>query len=829
MSQNPPITNITENYTPETIEPKTRQYWEDNQSFATTINPEHPPENKFYCLSMLPYPSGNLHMGHVRNYSLGDVITRYQRLLGKTVMQPMGWDAFGLPAENAAIKHEVAPQTWTVKNISHMRDQFKSLGLGYDWTREISTCDPSYYKWEQLFFTQLYDKGLIYKKESEVNWDPIDQTVLANEQVIDGRGWRSGALIEKRKIPQWFVKITDYADQLLNDLDKLDKWPEQVRTMQKNWIGKSTGLEIDFKLLDNKLLDNSKSNINQISVFTTRADTIFGATYLSISPNHPLALEISKNNSNIKNFIEACNQASTQESELETQEKKGLFTELYAENPLSKKPIPIWIANFVLLNYGTGAVMSVPGHDQRDYEFATKYDINILQVIKPNNNINNNSAHTGDGVLINSSDFNGLTNKQAKQKISEDLVKDNIARYQTNYRLRDWGVSRQRYWGTPIPMINCEKCGTMPVPEDQLPVMLPEDPIFDKETNTLKAPESFYQTTCPKCNNQAQRDRDTLDTFFESSWYYARYCCFDQHEAMLDKRADHWCPVDQYIGGIEHAVLHLLYARFFHKLLRDFKYVSSDEPFKALLTQGMVLKNGIKMSKSKGNTVDPKELINKYGADTVRLFTLFAAPPEQSLEWSDSGVDGSFKFLKKLWLFAFNNKEYISNINKNNIKTPEPIDKDYSNIQKILQQATRDMDKLQFNTVVSASMKLFNILKDTKSKECIYHGFKILLVILSPFTPHICHTLWQSLKYGDDILKTSWPKFDEKLLAKQTSTIIIQVNGKKRGDLSIEPNTSQEEIEKLALAIDAVKVQTDNKTIRKVIYIPNRLLNIVAN
>jgi leucyl-tRNA synthetase len=811
-------------YNPNKIEQQAQKYWHDFKCFETPIDLNTPPKNKFYCLSMLPYPSGNLHMGHVRNYSIGDAISRYQRLLGKTVMQPMGWDAFGLPAENAAVKHEVPPKEWTIQNIHQMREQFRQLGLGYDWQREISTCDPTYYKWEQAFFIKLYENNLVYRKESEVNWDPIDKTVLANEQVIDGKGWRSGAVVEKRKIPQWFIKITDYADQLLEgiDSDNLKKWPEQVKTMQKNWIGKSNGLEIDFNLSQNV------SDISKIRVFTTRPDTIFGATYLCISPDHALSQSLAKDNPKINEFIQECKKAGTQESTLETQEKKGLFTGLYVENPLNKEKMPVWIANFVLVTYGTGAVMSVPAHDIRDHEFAKKYDLPITQVID-NKDINSidtdTTAYTGDGVLINSANFNNLKNQEAKEKISHELVNLNIAKQTTNYRLRDWGVSRQRYWGTPVPMINCSSCGVVPVPEEQLPVMLPETPLFDQESGTLKAPDSFYETSCPKCGQGATRDSDTLDTFFESSWYYARYCCFDQHQSMLDDRVNHWCPVDQYVGGIEHAVMHLLYARFFHKLLRDFGPVKSDEPFNALLTQGMILKDGAKMSKSKGNTVDPKELIEKYGADTARLFVLFAAPPEQSLEWSDSGVDGSFKFLKKIWAFSMEHKE---NIFKNK-SCEAPRNKDYSQIQKILQQATFDMEKQQFNTVISASMKLFNILKESKDQACIYHGLRILLLILSPFTPHICHILWQDLKYGDDILSSSWPKVDAKLLSEQNVNIIIQVNGKKRAELSASPGTQKEDIEKLALEIPSVKVQTNDKTIRKIIYVPNRLLNIVAN
>ena len=617
------------------IEQSAQAYWEANQSFAASETSDKP---KYYCLSMFPYPSGRLHMGHVRNYTIGDVLSRFHKMKGFNVMQPMGWDAFGLPAENAAIKHETAPAKWTYENIEHMKTQLKQLGLGVDWNREIATCKPEYYKWEQWLFTELFKKGLIYKKTSTVNWDPVDGTVLANEQVIDGRGWRSGALVEKREVPQYFMKITAYAEELLNDLDTLDGWPEQVKTMQRNWIGISFGCEVEFPIV---------GQTGNLKVYTTRPDTLMGATYVAVAAEHALATQAAQNNPALADFIAECKRGSVAEADVATAEKKGMATGLFVTHPLNGEKLTVWVANYVLASYGEGAVMAVPAHDDRDFEFANKYGLAIKAVIQKTDD--DTLPMTDHGVLFNSSTFDGLNFDQASDAISAALSADNLGKKRTQYRLRDWGISRQRYWGCPIPIVHCACCGEVPVPVEQLPVVLPEDVIMDGVGSPIKKDASFYETTCPTCGGKATRETDTLDTFFESSWYFARYASFDSHTAMVDERANYWLPVDQYVGGIEHAILHLLYARFFNKLMRDVGLIKNDEPFINLLTQGMVLKDGTKMSKSKGNTVDPQELIDNYGADTARLFMMFAAPPEQSLEWADSGVEGANRFLRRLW------------------------------------------------------------------------------------------------------------------------------------------------------------------------------------
>jgi len=649
---------ISEHYHPDKIEKLVQDFWQQNNSFAVN---EKSDKQKFYCLSMFPYPSGRLHMGHVRNYTIGDVISRYQRMLGKNVLQPMGWDAFGLPAENAALKNNVAPGKWTRENIDYMRQQLKELGFAYDWDRELATCDADYYKWEQWLFTQLYDKGLVYKKTAAVNWCPNDQTVLANEQVIDDCCWRCGETVEKKEIPQWFMKITAYADELLEDLQKLGGWPEKVRTMQHNWIGKSRGVEIKFDIAD---------STEVLKVFTTRPDTLFGVTYLAIAAEHPLALAVSKKHSNIVNFIAECSAMGTAEKTIETAIKKGIDTGLKAIHPITGDRIPVFIANFVLMGYGEGAVMSVPAHDQRDWEFAKKYGLQIKQVITVESNNDHavnfdKSAFTAKGILIDSGEFTDLTSDVAFDEIAKYLEKNNNGKIKTNYRLRDWGISRQRYWGSPIPIINCEQCGEVTVPKKDLPVILPENVTLDGVNSPIKSMPEFYSVNCPQCGAKAKRETDTFDTFMESSWYFARYCNPDNTESMLDARAQYWLPVDHYIGGIEHAILHLLYARFFLKLMRDEGLIDIDEPFKKLLTQGMVLKDGSKMSKSKGNTVDPQKLIKSYGADTARLFMMFAAPPEQSLEWSDTGVEGAFRFLRRLWklVYLHQNSEYNNVVN----------------------------------------------------------------------------------------------------------------------------------------------------------------------
>ncbi|MBK2095037.1 leucine--tRNA ligase [Francisella philomiragia] len=804
------------------IEQQAQKYWRENNSFKAV---EDKNKEKFYCLSMLPYPSGTLHMGHVRNYTIGDVIARYQKMQGKNVLHPMGWDAFGLPAENAAIKHKKSPYEWTKSNIAYMRSQLDSLGFSFDWSREIATCDESYYKWEQWFFIQLYKKGLAYRKNSVVNWDPVDQTVLANEQVVDGRGWRSGALIEKKEIPQWFLKITDYADELLKDINQLDGWPEAVKTMQTNWIGKSKGLTVKFKI---------QNSDKEIEVFTTRPDTLMGVSYLGIAPEHPLALEEAKTNSQLKSFIDECKRISTMEADLATQEKKGFKTSIQAIHPISGKTVNVWVANFVLMGYGSGAVMSVPAHDQRDWEFAQKYNIALKQVIKPSDNKSkldlDKEAFTEKGILINSGEFDGLNFKSAYQAIKKYLFDNDKGYETTNFRIHDWGISRQRYWGCPIPMIHCNDCGLVPEKEENLPVKLPTNVTLTEAGSPLKDIPEFLNVACPNCGKPATRETDTFDTFFESSWYYARYTC-PTADKMLSEEANYWLPVDKYIGGIEHAIMHLLYARFFHKLMRDQGLVTSDEPFKNLLTQGMVLKDGAKMSKSKGNTVDPQELIDKYGADTVRLFSMFAAPPEQSLEWSDTGVDGANKFLRKVYNYAYTNKEILAkNITIDVTKLSKNDKKARYEIYANLKQAIFDFDKSQFNTVVSACMKILNTLNnyDNLSDSVKLEGFSILLRILSPFTPHICHYLWQQIGLGEDILHTQFPTVDDIALEKDEFLLVVQINGKVKVKLELDASLTKEQVEQEVLSDEHIKTFIEDKQIVKVIYVPQKLINIVV-
>ena len=812
-------------YTPLEIESEAQQYWKEHKSFEVI---EDTSKEKYYCLSMFPYPSGRLHMGHVRNYSIGDVISRFQKMQGKNVMQPIGWDAFGLPAENAALKNKVPPAKWTYENIDYMRDQLTQLGFGYDWSREIATCHPKYYKWEQWLFVKLFEKGLVYKKNAVVNWDPVDQTVLANEQVINGRGWRSDALIEKKEISQWFMRITDYADELLDSLDKLDGWPEAVKTMQRNWIGKSTGLEISF----------NRQGADSLKIYTTRPDTLMGVTYLAIASEHPLALQAGKSNSEVQKFIEECRTMETSEAAMETMEKKGANSGLTCTHPITGEDVPIWIANFVLMGYGTGAVMSVPAHDQRDFEFAKKYAIPMLEVVKPKEgeHVASESAFTDKGVLCNSGEFNGLNFEQAFEAIAKKLELENLGEKQNNYRLRDWGVSRQRYWGCPIPIINCAKCGSVAVPEKNLPIILPENVAFDGVGSPIKKMPEFYETTCPTCGGKAERETDTFDTFFESSWYFARYACADNDEAMLDERADYWLEVDQYIGGIEHAILHLLYARFFSKLLRDEGLIKHDEPFKNLLTQGMVLKDGAKMSKSKGNTVDPAEMIEKYGADTVRLFILFAAPPTQDLEWSDSGLEGSYRFVNKVYRLAegyfSDSKSHATeslDINTLNKEQKQIRQKTYQTLAKITDDIKR---RHSFNTAIAAMMELTNMLSkfkqtDGQSMALRLESLDIILRALSPITPHLCHHLWQQLGHQTAIINESWPEVDNKALEQDEVQIIVQVNGKLRAKLMLSADTDKAQVEVQALTDENVVKFTSGKTIVKVIVVPNKLVNIV--
>lgn len=820
---------INKTYEPLEVEGCAQRYWDDNHSFDVK---EDLNQEKYYCLTMLPYPSGDLHMGHVRNYTLGDIVARYQHQKGLNVLQPMGWDAFGLPAENAAIERGLPPTEWTHKNIKKMRKQFQQLGFAFDWKREIATCEPDYYRWEQWLFLRLYEKGLAYKKNAIVNWDPVDQTVLANEQVVDGKGWRSGAIVEKREIPQWFLKITDYADALLDDLDTLDGWPEQVKRMQRHWIGRSEGADITFKVSKEKI---------KITIFTTRPDTLMGATYIAIAPEHPLAQLAATNNKAITKFIKQCQSGSVAEADLATQEKLAADTGFCAIHPITKDKLPIMIANFVLMDYGTGAVMSVPAHDERDFEVAQKYNLPIVPVIQPPKKLKHDfklAAYTGEGMLIHSNDFDGLDSSDAKTRIIDYLIDKKLGKRTISYRLRDWGISRQRYWGTPIPMINCKHCGVVPVPEADLPVILPTDLIPDGYGSPLASCPEFYKVKCPQCNKAAKRETDTMDTFVESSWYYARYCSYNQEHGMLDERAKYWTPVDQYIGGVEHAVLHLLYARFMHKVLRDEGLLISPEPFTRLLTQGMVLKDGAKMSKSKGNTVAPTPLLKKYGADTLRLFITFAAPPEQSLEWSDKGVEGAHRFLKKLWGFCETHAQWISNyeISKDNIclnSDDIAIQRAYKDIHSSLQQATFDIDRLQFNTIVSAAMKILNTLMEIDSKELmqqalIYEGLNTLLRLLAPITPHICHVLWIELGFGDDILEAGWPKVNPKALQTSQIEIVVQVNGKLRAKIMVAAEASKDEVEQVAINNELIQKYIANKDIRKLIVVPKKLVNIVV-
>ena len=816
---------MQQEYNPAKIEASAQQLWEENKTFRAL---EDSSKEKFYCLAMFPYPSGQLHMGHVRNYTIGDVISRYQRMQGKNVLQPMGWDAFGLPAENAAIKNKVPPAGWTYDNIDYMRDQLKRLGLGYDWERELATCTPEYYRWEQWLFTRLFKKGLVYKKTAAVNWCPVDNTVLANEQVIDGCCWRCDTEVEKREIPQWFMKITDYAEQLLQDLDQLDGWPEQVKTMQANWIGRSEGLQIQFGISDSD---------ETLDVYTTRPDTLMGVSYVAVAAEHPLAVKAAESNTELQSFIDECRKMETSEEAMETAEKKGVATGLAAIHPVTGELVPVWAANFVLMGYGTGAVMSVPAHDQRDYEFAKKYDLAINQVIEPIDDAEcdlTQAAFTEKGRLINSQKFDGLSSADSFDAIAQFLEQQDKGERQVNYRLRDWGVSRQRYWGTPIPIINCPDCGAVPVPEQDLPVRLPEDVIVDGSGSPIKSMPEFYQCACPQCGADSERETDTFDTFFESSWYYARFTCPDNEEAMLDERADHWLPVDQYIGGIEHAVLHLLYARFFHKLMRDEGLVSGDEPFKNLLTQGMVLKDGVKMSKSKGNTVDPQALIDQYGADTARLFTMFAAPPEQSLEWSDKAVEGSSRFLKRLWKTV---QDHIALGDVVSLDTDALSD----DLQTLRRQTYQTLTKVgddigrrhTFNTAIAAVMELMNAVskvKDTseQARAVVQEALEKTILMLSPITPHISHELWNALGHEEAIVTVAWPEIDESALVQDKVELMVQVNGKLRSKISVAADADKDSIEALALADENVQRFIEAKEIRKVIVVPGRLINIVV-
>ena len=807
------------------IEEKVQSHWDQEHTFSVSEDSKKP---KYYCLSMFPYPSGKLHMGHVRNYTIGDVLSRFHHMLGFNVLQPMGWDAFGLPAENAALQNKSAPAAWTYSNIDYMKHQLKQLGLAIDWKREIATCRPDYYKWEQWLFTQLFKKKLIYKKISTVNWDPVDQTVLANEQVIDGKGWRSGAVVQKKEIPQYFMKITEYADELLSDLDKLEGWPEQVKTMQRNWIGKSYGCEIEFSVRD---------YIEPVKIYTTRPDTLLGVTYLAVAAEHPLASFVKKNNPVIEAFVNECTRGSVAEADLATAEKIGMDSGLKAIHPITQKEVPIWIANYVLMTYGSGAVMAVPAHDERDFHFAKKYNLNIEQVIEPINSEEINltqEAYTEHGRLINSGEFNGLAFQEAFDAIVNKLTSIQKGKKTTQFRLRDWGISRQRYWGCPIPIIKCSSCGEVPVPEKDLPVILPESIVMNGVGSPIKQDASFYKTTCPSCGQDAERETDTMDTFVESSWYFARYPSYDNKTAMVDERSNYWMPVDQYIGGIEHAILHLLYARFFNKLLRDLGLIKHTEPFKNLLTQGMVLKNGTKMSKSKGNTVDPQSLIDQFGADTARLFIMFAAPPEQSLEWSDSGVEGANRFLKRLWKTVYDHlaKGKIEPYKEGDL-TPQTKNLRFE-LHQTIEKITDDIQRRHsFNTAISSVMELMNTFAKVEGEDNLTLSVKQeviqnVILLLNPFVPHICHALWSEV-FNTSIDQESWPIADPKALIKNEYAMVIQVNGKLRGNMLVSADLEQKDIERKALENEDVKRFIDNEnSIKKIIFVPKKLINIVT-
>ncbi|WP_092592501.1 leucine--tRNA ligase [Pseudidiomarina indica] len=862
---------LAEQYNPAEVEQQVQQRWERDHVFQVT---EDPSKEKFYCLSMFPYPSGKLHMGHVRNYTLGDVIARYQRMQGKNVLQPMGWDAFGLPAENAAIDNRTAPATWTYQNIDYMRQQLKSLGFGYDWSRELATCDPDYYRWEQWFFTKLFEKGLVYKKNATVNWDPVDQTVLANEQVIDGRGWRSGALVEQREIPQWFIKITAYADELLNDLDQLDGWPEQVKLMQRNWIGRSEGVEIDFDVV---------GQAAQLTVYTTRPDTLFGVTYMAVAAQHPLTQAAAKDNPELAAFIDTIKNNKIAEADLATIDKQGMDTGVRVIHPLTEAEIPVWVANFVLMDYGSGAVMSVPAHDQRDWEFATAYQLPIQPVIETTEGNTDLSvaAITSKGTTINSGEYTGLSSDDAFTAIAEHLEQRGIGRRKVNYRLRDWGVSRQRYWGAPIPMLNLANGESVPVPADQLPVRLPEDVVMDGNSSPLKTDPEWRKTTYQ--GQPAEHETDTFDTFMESSWYYARYCSANYQEGMLDPaQANYWLPVDQYIGGIEHAILHLLYARFFHKLLRDAGLVNSDEPFKKLLTQGMVLADcyyrvdesgkytwyspvdvdivsrnekgeiveailksdgqpvthgGMtKMSKSKNNGIDPQLMIDKYGADTVRLFMMFAAPPEATLEWSDSGVEGAQRFLRRVWRLVADFAAVLEQPRSQDWSALNDAQQDLRReVHRTIAKVSDDMGRRQhFNTAIAAIMELLNHLQKAPlatelDRGIMAEALDAVVLMLAPVTPHLSEALWQALGHQSDIVFAPWPHVDETALVKSSVLVVVQVNGKVRSKITVPTSANEEQVAEIAYADENVQKFVDGKTIRKQIYVPNKLFNIVAN
>ena len=818
---------MNDSYVPIEVEQEAQQRWEEEQSF---IADDKQKGEKFFCLSMFPYPSGQLHMGHVRNYTLGDVISRYQRMKGYNVLHPMGWDAFGLPAENAAIKNDIPPSDWTRSNIENMKAQMKQLGFGIDWSREFATCDPDYYRWEQWLFVRLFKKGLVYRKNSIVNWDPVDQTVLANEQVIDGRGWRSGELVERKEMAQWFLKITEYADELLDEIELLEGWPESVKSMQRNWIGRSEGAEIDFPVIGR--------GSDFLRVFTTRPDTLMGATYLALAPEHPLAVEAAENDPAIEAAIADMKKISTAEADMATIEKLGIVTPFQVSHPLTGDALPVWIANFVLIDYGSGAVMSVPAHDQRDWEFATKYGIDIKQVIESVTEQPaeiSSGAFTEKGKLMNSGVYNGLSYEEAFDQIAGALTEKGLGSKTSNFRLRDWGVSRQRYWGCPIPMIHCDTCGVVPVPEKDLPVILPTEVKFEGVQSPLVKMESFLAVECPECGGLARRETDTFDTFIDSSWYYARFASAKNPDAMVDGKADEWTPVDHYVGGIEHAILHLLYSRFFYKLMRDEGLVKADEPFKKLLMLGMVLQGGKKMSKSSGDAGDPKKLLEKYGADAVRTAMMFAAPPDQSFEWSEAGLEGALRFLRRLWNLV---EEFTVNGT-----APGVIHDELSDIARDLRKkayetlARADDDfgrRVQFNTVVSGVMELCNAVskfdgETEQDRAVVSEALTFAVQILSPIAPHVCEKLWSRLGGEGMLVGRAWPPMVEEALEVSQIELVVQVNGKVRGKILVPGDASEEMILSTAKENENVLRSINDQTIRKEIVVPGRLVNLVVS
>ncbi|MFZ1639989.1 MAG: leucine--tRNA ligase [Candidatus Contendobacter sp.] len=875
---------MAESYNPQLIEAEAQNYWDEQRTFAVR---EEPDREKYYCLSMFPYPSGRLHMGHVRNYTIGDVIARYQRMLGKNVLQPMGWDAFGLPAENAAMAGGVAPAQWTFDNIAYMKRQLRSLGFAVDWDREVATCTPDYYRWNQWLFLRMLEQGIVYLKTGVVNWDPVDQTVLANEQVIDGCGWRTGAVVEKREIPMYYMAITKYAEELLTELDKLSGWPEQVKLMQKNWIGKSHGVRIGFPYslppspTGRGAGGEGASGI--LWVFTTRADTLLGATYVAVAAEHPLALHAAKDNPTLAAFIDECRHGGVTEAELATQEKKGMPTGLTVTHPLTGEPLPLWVANYVLMGYGEGAVMAVPAHDERDFEFAHQFGLPIRPVIRTSVGDDTptpwRDAYADYGICINSGNYDGLDFDHAVDAIAADLNAKNLGEKKVIWRLRDWGISRQRYWGTPIPIIHCESCGAVPVPDEQLPVVLPDHLVPDGSGNPLNKYAQFLHCACPKCGKPARRETDTMDTFVDSSWYFFRYCT-PGAKAMVDGRADYWMPVDQYVGGIEHAILHLLYSRFWTKVMRDLGLTTVSEPFANLLTQGMVVaptfyregadgrKQWInpadvvvrtddkgrplvatlkrddqpvaigaieKMAKSKNNGVDPQTLIEQYGADTARLFMMFAAPPDQALEWSDSGVAGAYRFLRRLWAFAAEHQDAIRAAGEPDAAAlSESLREIRREVHEALRQALFDFGRHQFNTVVSGGMKILNALNRIEAGANAHaatvrrEGSSILLPLLSPIAPHLTHTLWRELGHGEDVLNAAWPEPDAAALARSLVTLVVQVNGKLRGQIEVPVDADRAAIEQAAQTEPNVQRFIEGRPIRKIVVVPGKLVNVVC-